>query len=136
MMILRAGCCRRLRFVIDNDGSLFLVDMSNSNIEDQETVSSNNDGQQTPAAGCGGADTSTEQPVTSNRITTAATAAGSRPIGFPKWLGIDVPVISGASAAKILEDQLWFEPFSRADAAKLLEIGCDVKVMRPTCNCS
>jgi hypothetical protein len=49
-------------------------------------------------------------------------------VGLPQWLGVDVPLISAAEAALLLEDQLWFEPFGRADAAKLLEIGCDAKV--------
>lgn len=65
-------------------------------------------------------------PVTAPSLPAAAAAV--RRIGFPKWLGIDAPVISAAAAARILEDQLWFEPFGRADAAKLLETGCEVKV--------
>jgi hypothetical protein len=43
-------------------------------------------------------------------------------------------MISAAEAALLLEDQLWFEPFGRADAGKLLEIGCDAKVRALRCH--
>lgn len=65
------------------------------------------------------------------RSSSSSSGSGSSAVvrrGLPHWLGVELPVISPAEAAALLEDQLWFEPFGRADAGKLLEIGCDAKV--------
>jgi hypothetical protein len=94
------SCCR-LRFVINAEGSVLLVDMMNTSNASSSSSSSES-------------------------------AVARRP-GLPQWLGIDVPIISSAEAAVLLEDQLWFEPFGRADAGKLLEIGCDAKVCSSRC---
>jgi hypothetical protein len=64
----------------------------------------------------------------------AAAAAGGdgggRDRPLPQWLGLGgaLRVVDAAAAARVLEDQIFFEPFARADAWRLLEQGCEVQV--------
>ncbi|WIA33733.1 hypothetical protein OEZ86_006849 [Tetradesmus obliquus] len=89
----------RLTFVINTEGSVLLVDTATNS------------------------DTNSSSSSSSSSSNSSAIVRR----GLPHWLGVELPVISPAEAAALLEDQLWFEPFGRADAGKLLEIGCDAK---------
>jgi hypothetical protein len=107
----------RLRFIINANGDILLVDMVGGPFSQQDTHSVNTCSSCNSRSG----DRSSDSCV-------GGCHQHIRPVGLPIWSGINLPVISAAAAADILEEQLWSEPFGREDAAKLLEIGCTVQV--------
>ncbi len=47
---------------------------------------------------------------------------------LPDWLSAGLPVIDQSAAAAILEETIFFEPFGREDAWRLVTQGCEVQV--------
>jgi hypothetical protein len=47
---------------------------------------------------------------------------------LPEWLGAGLPAVDEAGAAAMLEESIFFEPFGREDAGRLLAQGCEVQV--------
>jgi hypothetical protein len=106
---------QRLRFVFDNAGSVAVVW----------------DGQQQPGIEhSSGGGVGPDEQEQAGSIDPEAGGCGSRAGPLPQWLGLQgaVPVVSAAAAAHILEEQVFFEPFARVDAWRLLEQGCCVQV--------
>jgi hypothetical protein len=46
----------------------------------------------------------------------------------PRWLAAGLPSVGAAAAAALLEDSIFFEPFGREDAGRLLTEGCECQV--------
>lgn len=60
---------------------------------------------------------------------------GGRAVGLlPEWVGAgELPSVDNTAAAALLEESIFFDPFGREDAWRLLEHGCQVKVGRVRC---